>query len=86
MSFLRSKEGIKARKKQWCCFCCDPINVGDIKDIRVGVDGGYMWTMHMHPECHAYEKVPGTVDSDWYEDSGGSPAFHREDAINHSLK
>lgn len=77
---LSSKNGVKARKQCRCCLCGERINVGDIKDVRSGVDSGDMWTMNMHPECHKYETDSGTFDTDWYEDVS-DPAFKREDAI-----
>ncbi len=56
------------------------IEVGQLKDVRSGVDCGDFWTMHMHPECHAYERKPGVVDFEWYE-GGWEAAFDRKDAI-----
>ena len=60
-----------------------------MKDTRSGLWHGVVSTMHMHPECHAFEKVEGTVDSDWYEDIA-EPAFDRNSAIlyakNNALK
>lgn len=77
---LSSKNGVKSRKKKRCDLCGEIINVGDLKDTRTGVDGGDMWTMHMHPECHAYEQIPGIVDEYWYDDIYDK-AFERKDAI-----
>jgi len=82
VSIVSSKEGVKARKRKHCTLCGEWIQVGDLKDTRTGVDSpeGF-WTMHMHPECQAYEQSPQRpVDSDWYEDSY-DPAFEREEAI-----
>ncbi len=79
-TFLSSKEGVRAKKAKRCCLCGERINVGDMKDVRIGAGDGRIWTMHMHPECHAYELIPGTVDLDWYEDII-DPAFDRKDAI-----
>ena len=76
---LSQKEGIKARKTHQCVFCQELINAGELYDKRNGVDGGDMWTMKMHPECHAYERKVG-VDSDWYE-CVYDPAFARKVAI-----
>lgn len=76
---LSTRDGTKARKPHRCCLCGDRINVGDIQDTRTGVDCGDIWTMHMHPECHAYESND-TVDPDWYEDVS-EPAFERSYAI-----
>ena len=76
------KNGVKSRKRKRCTLCGEMINVGDIKDIRTGIESGEgFWTMHMHPECHAHEQRPGTVDPDWYYDSDGYPAFDRADVI-----
>lgn len=76
---LSSKDKVKARKPHRCCLCGELINAGDWQATRSGVRDGDMWTMHMHPECYAYEQKPGTVDSDWYEDVS-EPAFARPDA------
>ncbi len=76
---LSSKEGAKARKPHRCSLCGERINAGELQDTRTGVCDGRMWTMHMHPECHAYEQKPGAVDPDWYEDVS-EPAFDRKDA------
>jgi hypothetical protein len=65
---LSERNGVRARKKHRCVFCGSPIAVGSLYDVRTGVDSGTMWTMKMHPECHAYEQAPGVVDPDWYED------------------
>lgn len=82
MSVLSSKDGVKARKNKRCTLCGELISVGELKDVRSGVDFGDFWTMHMHPECHKYEeKRPSPVEWEWYEDSGGEPAFDRKDAI-----
>lgn len=77
---LSSKDGVKAHKLHRCCLCGERINAGDTQDVRSGVDCWDMWTMHMHPECHAFEGSPGVVDPDWYEDVS-DPAFDRADAI-----
>jgi hypothetical protein len=83
-TLLSSKDGVKSRKHQICCLCGERIEPGDIKDVRSGVAYDQMWTMHMHPECHAYEKVPGHVDPEWYEDII-EPAFDRSKAIEFAL-
>lgn len=83
-TYLSSKDGVKARKPHRCCLCGERINVGDTQDTRTGVGDGVMWTMHMHPECHAYEKETGTVDPDWYEDVS-EPAFERAEALAANL-
>ena len=83
MTMLSSKDGVKSRKVQRCALCGELINIGDLKDVRIGVDCGNMWTMHMHPECHAYEQT-GAVDLDWYEDIM-EPAFPRVVAMTHAL-
>jgi hypothetical protein len=77
---LSSKNGTKARKPHHCCLCGERISIGDTQDIRTGVGPDGMWTMHMHPECHAYEQKPGIVDPDWYENVS-DPAFKRADAL-----
>ena len=78
---LSEKDGIKARKTHQCVFCQELINAGELYDKRNGVDGGDMWTMKMHPECHDYERKVG-VDSDWYGcGCGCDPAFTRQTAI-----
>ena len=79
-TLLSSKNGVKARKPHRCCLCGERINAGDTQDRRTGVSDGRVWTMHMHPECHAYEQRPGVVDPDWYEDVSDS-AFSRAEAI-----
>ena len=71
---LSQSDGIVAHKKYRCDLCGETINKGDKYDRRTGCEDG-MWTMHMHPECHAYESYE-TVDSDWYEDIS-EPAFER---------
>ncbi len=76
---LSSKNGIKARKEHRCDLCGERILVGHIQDVRSGACPDGMWTMHMHPECHAYEQKPGVVDSDWYEEVT-DPAFPRAEA------
>lgn len=79
---LSSKDGVRARKQKWCALCNEPINVGDLKDVRSGVGDGF-WTMHMHPECHRYEQSPEKpVDWEWYE-CGGEPAFERAEAARY---
>lgn len=77
---LSEKNGVRARKKKQCALCHEPILPGELKDIRSGVNGSDFWTMHMHPECHAFESVPGAVCSDWY-DEPDYPAFERANAI-----
>ena len=79
-TFLSSRNGTKARKPHRCCLCGERINIGDVKDTRSGVSDGQVWTMQMHPECHAYEQRSGIVDPDWYEDVSDS-AFSRAKAI-----
>lgn len=76
---LSSRDGIKARKPHRCCLCGERIAAGDTQDVRTGASSDGMWTMHMHPECHAYERRPGIVDPEWYEDIS-EPAFARADA------
>lgn len=79
---LSSKDGVRNRKRQYCCFCCEVIQPGELKDIRSGVSDGQFWTMHMHPECHQYEQMPGVVSDEDYEDLGMlEPVFSRADAI-----
>lgn len=83
-TLLSFKDGITARKPHRCCLCGDQINKGAIQDVRTGTCDGSVWTMHMHPECHAYEQKPGIVDPDWYEEIS-EPAFDRTQALeNHS--
>lgn len=78
---LDERCGVKARKRTWCCLCGERIEIGDLKDVRSGIEPGEgFWKMNMHPECHAYEKMPGTVDIEWYEDIS-EPAFDRSKAI-----
>lgn len=72
---LSHREGVKARKEYRCTLCGESINIGEIHDTRSGVCYGTMWTMRMHPECHAHEG-PKTVHPDWYEDVS-DPAFDR---------
>jgi len=79
-TFLNARNGTKARKPHRCCLCGERINVGDTQDRRTGISYGSVWTMHMHPECHAYEQKPSVVDPDWYEDTSDS-AFSRAEAI-----
>lgn len=79
-TFLNARNGTKARKPHRCCLCGERINVGDTQDRRTGISDGSVWTMHMHPECHAYEQKPSVVDPDWYEDTSDS-AFSRAEAI-----
>jgi hypothetical protein len=75
------KDGVKARKRTRCDLCGELIEAGDMKDVRSGVvPGEGFWKMNMHPECHAYEKMPGSVDIEWYEDIM-DPAFDRKKAI-----
>lgn len=74
---LTIKDGVKARKRHHCSFCFEGINPGDLYDKRTGVSDGDMFTMHMHPECHAYEKTALTADD--YEDMS-DPVFERKDA------
>ncbi len=76
---LSSKNGVRSRKPKRCCLCGEIIAVGELKDTRSGVSDGSFWTMHMHPECHAYERRPGTVADDWYDDIS-EPAFTRAEA------
>ncbi len=78
-TLLSSKNGVKARKPHRCCLCGERIEVGDTKDTRTGISDGQVWTMQMHPECHAYEQRTGVVDPDWYEDVS-DPAFSRAGA------
>lgn len=80
MSFVSSKNNVRAKVRKWCCLCGEAINIGDMKDVRSGTSGGDFFTMHMHPECHAYESRAGVMDQDWYEDIS-EPAFDRADAI-----
>lgn len=81
MSTLLSwKDGVRARKKHRCVLCVEPINAGELYDIRTGVDQGDCWTMKMHPECQAYERIPGAVCEDWYDDICEA-AFTREQAL-----
>jgi len=83
-SVLSEKHGVKSRKKKECCLCGESIQVGQMKDVRSGVDTEGFSTMQMHPECHAYERVPGTVDREWYLDISG-PAFDRSKAIENAI-
>jgi hypothetical protein len=85
MSFLSQYTVAKCRKRKRCALCHDLIKVGDSKVVRNGTDGGDFWTMHMHPECEAYETVSGTVDPDWYEDCF-DPAFDRSVAIEYAKR
>jgi hypothetical protein len=80
MSFLSQYNIAKCRKRKRCALCHEMIEAGEPKVVRNGTDGGDFWTMHMHPECEAYES-PKTVDADWY-DGGFDPAFSRAEAIN----
>jgi predicted nucleic acid-binding Zn-ribbon protein len=85
MSYVTSKDGIKARKAHRCDLCGEAINSGDIQDVRSGLSDDGWYTMHMHPECHKYEqKQPSPVDSDWYEDIS-EPAFDRKKATDFAL-
>lgn len=84
MSTLRQWNVARSRKRKWCSLCHEMIEAGDAKVCRSGTNGGDFWTMHMHPECEAYESRE-TVDADWYED-GFDPAFSRQDAINAKVK
>lgn len=77
---LSEARGVRSRKPRRCCLCGEGIGIGEAHDTRTGVDYGDMWTMRMHPECHAYEGKRGAVDPDWYEDVS-EPAFNRADAI-----
>ncbi len=79
---LSSKDAVKARKPYRCVFCHDPINIGDLYDMRKGVSDGF-WAMRMHPECHRYEQSAAKpVDWEWYEE-GSESAFDRVEALNH---
>lgn len=80
---LSSKNGVRARKTYRCVLCGARIEQGSLYDRRSGACDDGMWTMHMHPECHAYEQVPGVVDPDWYEDVS-DPAFSFEKACLHA--
>jgi len=84
-SALSEKNGVKSRKKKDCCLCGEAIQIGEIKDVRSGVDSEGFSTMHMHPECHAYERVPSTVDHEWYLDISGA-AFDRSKATENVAK
>jgi len=77
---LSERNGVKSRRVKRCCLCGEHIHIGEIKDVRTGVDSGDMWTMHMHPECHAFEQKGWVKDWDWYEDVS-EPAFDRSEAI-----
>lgn len=79
-TLLSEKNGVRTRKKLRCCLCSEAVLPGELRDIRTGANEDGIWTMHMHPECHAYELLPGIVDPDWYEDSS-EPAFTRAEAI-----
>ena len=79
MSFLSQNTVARTRKRKWCALCHETINAGESKVVRNGTDGGDFWTMHMHPECEAYESSK-TVDAEWYDDCS-EPAFDRADAI-----
>ena len=82
---LSFKDGIKARKLHRCAFCCERIEIGDIQDIRVGVqEGEGIWKMHMHPECHAFEDYADLTDDD-YEDMS-EPLWKRQVAKDHATK
>lgn len=84
---LSSKNGIKAKKRHRCCLCGELIHAGETYDLREGVESGEgFWKMKMHPECHAYEQKPGTVDYEWYEDGLLGLAFEREEARDYYLK
>ena len=83
MSFLSQNTVARSRKRKFCALCGEKIAVGESKVVRNGTDGGDFWTMHMHPECEAYESSK-TVDADWYDDNCGEPAFERSDAIANS--
>lgn len=65
-TILSDQQGIMARKKHQCCFCFEPIFVGEKYNRRSGVSDGDMWTMHMHPECNAY--ATKHLSHDDYED------------------
>ena len=77
---LYEKNGQIARKAHRCLLCGESINIGERKDFRKGVTDGAMWSMHLHPECHAYE-LTDAFDPDWYEFGDCEPAFNRADAI-----
>jgi hypothetical protein len=68
-----------SKKRKVCPLCGTLIEIGSPKVVRNGVDGSDFWTMHMHPECEAYESR-ATVDDGWYEDCY-EPAFERSEAI-----
>lgn len=74
---LSHKDGVVAKKSHVCCFCHESIIPGHKYDRRSGVDCGDMWTMHMHPECHAKEReTPYSKREDWYYDMS-EPVFER---------
>jgi hypothetical protein len=81
MSFVREKNGVRAKKRHRCVMCGDIINPGDLYDARAGANYGddCVWTMHMHPECHAYEDAH-PLDPDCYEDMS-DPSFTHAEAL-----
>ena len=79
MSFLSQRNVASSKKRKVCPLCGTLIEIGSPKVVRNGVDGSDFWTMHMHPECEAYESR-ATVDDGWYEDCY-EPAFERSEAI-----
>jgi hypothetical protein len=79
-TILRETNGVRSRKPRRCCLCGDRIDLRAPHDVRVGVDGGDMWTIRMHPECHQHE-TRGAVDHDWWYEDVSDPAFDHKDAI-----
>ena len=75
---LDDRHGIKCRKKARCCFCTDPINIGNLMDRRTGVSDGDFWTMKMHPECNVWAGLTLTYED--YEDMSDKffdrPKYH----------
>ena len=73
---INERIGVTAKKRHNCALCGEPINAGEKYNRRVGTVDGDFFSMAMHPECYAKEQIPGSVDSDWYEDCS-DPAFSR---------
>lgn len=80
MSFLSQRNVASSKKRKVCPLCGTLIEIGSPKVVRNGTDGGDFLSMHMHPECEAYEHAPGAVDPCWYDDFY-ERAFERSEAI-----
>jgi hypothetical protein len=78
MSFSTIRKVAKVRKARQCLLCGEGIEVGQPAVRRFGVEGGDLWSNHVHPECAAHEAtIPWEKRDDWYEYYDGEPMFKR---------